>query len=128
MTTALDERKIGVATCGDHAAVRSVLKDPRHLVGASAVADGLVRLAIEARPKTDLQSRNQVLQSQTGAYQEINAKLLGLKLDSAGFVSSSLFKATTTSSSNESVIKASSGALTPFEANTCIAAFWAWTA
>lgn len=67
-------------------------------------------LAIEARPKTLLQQRNTVLQSQQVAYQEINAKLLALKLDSAAFSDSKLFQATTANSSNPSLVTATTSA------------------
>ncbi len=80
------------------------------LISGINTADLIDKLiAIEARPKAIIEQRNSVLNAQTVAYQEINAKLLALKLDSAGFVASSTFKSTSTSSSNESVIKASSG-------------------
>ena len=41
------------------------------------------------------------------AFQEVNAKLLALKLSAGGFTTSSVFSATTAASSDESVLTAS---------------------
>lgn len=71
-------------------------------------------IAIDARPKTLLTSRNAVLTSQTVAFQDINAKLLSLKLTAGGFTSNSIFNSTSVSTSNPTVATATSGsAATP---------------
>jgi len=67
-------------------------------------------IAIESRPKQFVQSRNAILTSQQVAFQEINAKLLSLKLSSSSFLTSNIFKATTATSSDESVITATTSA------------------
>lgn len=66
-------------------------------------------MAIESRPKTMLQTRNATLTTQTTALQTLNAKLLSLKLDANSLTQSSNFKLTSASSSNDSVLTASSG-------------------
>ena len=66
-------------------------------------------VAIDARPRTLLQSRNEVLRSQQVAFQEINARLLALQTSSNDFAGPSLFTGTSASSSNENAITASSG-------------------
>ncbi len=65
-------------------------------------------LAIEARPKTLVQRRNAVLTSQQVAFQDVNAKLLVLKLSSSTFSSDGVFRSTSATSSNESVLTATS--------------------
>lgn len=66
-------------------------------------------VAIDARPRTLLQNRNEVLRSQQVAFQEINARLLALKTSAGDFAGTSLFTGTTASTSNENVLTASSG-------------------
>lgn len=73
----------------------------------ASIVDQLV--AIDARPRTLLQNRNEVLRSQQVAFQEINARLLSLKTSADGFSGQSLFSQTNATSSNESVLTASSG-------------------
>ena len=66
-------------------------------------------LAIEARPKALVQNRVAVLQAQQVAFQDINAKLLSLKLSANALATNSSFKATSATSSNEDVLTATSG-------------------
>jgi len=63
-------------------------------------------IAIESRPKAMVQRRSAVLTAQQVAFQEINAKLLSLKLSAGGFTTSKSFNATTAASSDESVLTA----------------------
>ncbi len=71
-------------------------------------------IAIESRPKQLVQQRVTVLQTQQTAWQDINARLLALKLSSSDFSSTNGFSATNAVSSNESVFTASSNiAATP---------------
>ena len=65
-------------------------------------------IAIEARPKRLVESRVAVLQSQQVAFQDINAKLLALKLSVGNLTSPTTFSGTTASSSNENVLTATS--------------------
>ncbi|XAL99222.1 flagellar filament capping protein FliD [Phycisphaeraceae bacterium D3-23] len=73
----------------------------------AGIVDQLV--SIEARPRTLLQNRNEVLRSQQVAFQEINARLLSLKNASSGFSGDALFSSTVANSSNDNVLTASSG-------------------
>ena len=66
-------------------------------------------LAIEARPKQLVDSRIAVLQSQQVAFQDINARMLALKLSANGFTTDQTFDTTTATSSNDSVLTATSG-------------------
>lgn len=66
-------------------------------------------LAIEARPKTQITSRNAVLNAQTVAFQTINAKLLSLKLATSSFTTNNTFNSTSVSTSNANVLTATSG-------------------
>ena len=66
-------------------------------------------LALEARPQLFIQQQNTVLTSQQIAFQDINAKLLSLKLASSELADSRVFRATTTTSSNPAVLTAASG-------------------
>ncbi len=77
-------------------------------INSAQIIDQL--LAIDAQPKTLIQQRSAILQSQQVAFQDINAKLLMLKLDSSGFTDNKIFQSTTVSSSNPSVLTASSSA------------------
>ena len=65
-------------------------------------------LAIEARPKELVQQRNAVLTSQQVAFQDVNARLLSLKLSSSAFSTDGIFNSTSATSSNESVLTATS--------------------
>ena len=69
-------------------------------------------MQIEARPQRLVQSRNAVLTSQQVAFKEINAKLLGLKLSADSLANTKTFNATTATSSDESVLTASTGTST----------------
>ncbi|MBI1338169.1 MAG: flagellar filament capping protein FliD [Phycisphaera sp.] len=69
-------------------------------------------LQIDARPKTLVQNNIAVLQSQSVAFQDVNAKLLSLKLTTGSFSSAKTFSATTATSSNENVFTASTSAST----------------
>ena len=66
-------------------------------------------LAIEARPQQFVRQRNTVLTTQQVAFQDINAKLLVLKLSADSFVTNKIFNSTSSSSSDESVLTVSSG-------------------
>lgn len=79
------------------------------LISGIPIADLIDQLmAIEARPKTLLEQRNALLQSQEVAFESINAKLLALKFSSDSLIRNSAFNVTTSASSNESVLTASS--------------------
>lgn len=65
-------------------------------------------IALETRPKQLVEQRNAVLTAQQVAFQGINAKLLALKLTADKIANLSTFNATSASSSNESVLTASS--------------------
>ncbi len=69
-------------------------------------------MTFEARPKQLVQQRNAVLQSQQVAFQDINAKLLSLKLSVSSLASTNTFRVTSATSSNEDVLTATSGAAT----------------
>jgi flagellar hook-associated protein 2 len=75
-------------------------------IDTASLIDQLIE--IEARPQTLVKNRNTVLQTQVIAYQEINAKLLSLKLAASGFTTSKTFQATAASSTNEAVLTATS--------------------
>ncbi len=65
-------------------------------------------LQVESRPKTNLQKQIAVLNSQSTALAEINAKLLGAKNSTSALVQASTFNSTKASSSNTNVLTASS--------------------
>lgn len=65
-------------------------------------------IALEQRPIRSIERRNATLQSQQTAYQDLNAKLLGLRSSADSFATDRTFQATTASSSNESVLTATS--------------------
>ncbi len=67
-------------------------------------------LAIDARPRTLVQRRNTILQSQQAAFQAINAKLLAFKMSAGSLTSTATFTPTKATSSNESIITATSSA------------------
>ncbi|MEM9020241.1 MAG: flagellar filament capping protein FliD [Planctomycetota bacterium] len=66
-------------------------------------------IAIEARPRDLVQNRNEVLQSQQVAFQDLNAQLLSLKNSTDNLTNASSFAGTTASSSDESIVSVSSG-------------------
>lgn len=63
-------------------------------------------MALEARPKTQIQSRILQLQLQQGAYLDINTRLSALKTAAANFRTNSTFQSKAGTSSNENVLKA----------------------
>ena len=65
-------------------------------------------MQVEARPRQLVQRQNQQLQNKQSAYQDVNAKLLALKSAASDLTADRAFKGTTASSSNESVLTASS--------------------
>ena len=69
-------------------------------------------MAIEARPKTLVESHSAVLTTQQIAFQEINAKLLSMKVAADDLAKTSTFNATTATSSDQSVLTASTGTST----------------
>jgi len=80
------------------------------LISGFPIADVVDQLiALESRPKQLVQQRNAVLQSQSTAFAEISAKLLSLKLTAGSFANDLVFNKTTASSSDESVLAATSG-------------------
>ena len=66
-------------------------------------------MLIEARPKQLIESRSAVLTSQQVAYQAINARLLALKMSADALAESRTFNSTIATSSDESVMTASTG-------------------
>ncbi len=67
-------------------------------------------IALEERPKQLVQQRNAVLTAQQTAFQDVNAKLLGLKFNVDSLTGSTTFNATTGTTSNENVLTVDSGA------------------
>jgi flagellar hook-associated protein 2 len=67
-------------------------------------------IALEQRPKQLVEQRNAVLTAQQTAYQDVNAKLLGLKFNVDGLTGATTYTATTGTTSNESVLTVESGA------------------
>lgn len=66
-------------------------------------------IAIEARPRDQVQRRNAELEAQQVAYQTVNAQLLGFGLSVDTLTQPTTFNSTVASSSNESILTASSG-------------------
>lgn len=64
-------------------------------------------MTVEARPKTQLQSRILQLQLQQGAYLDINTRLSALKTAAASFRTNKTFQTKAGTSSNEDVLQAS---------------------
>jgi len=85
------------------------------LVSGLPISDIIDQLiAIEARPKQIVEQRIAVLQSQQIAFQDINAKLLALKLSASGFSTNKTFDTTTALSSDEAALSAiSASSATP---------------
>lgn len=67
-------------------------------------------IAIEQRPSQLIEQRNAVLTAQQTAFQDVNAKLLGLKFNVDSLTGGTSFDSTTSSTSNESVLTVESGA------------------
>ena len=66
-------------------------------------------IALEQRPKQLVEQRNSVLTAQQTAFQDVNAKLLGLKFNVDTLTGAASFNATTATTSNESVLTVTSG-------------------
>jgi len=75
-------------------------------INTADIIDQLI--AIESRPKELVQQQNANLTAQQAAFQSISARLLGLELSVGTLASTDIFGSTAASSSNESVITASS--------------------
>ncbi len=67
-------------------------------------------IALEERPRVLVEQRNAVLTAQQTAFQDVNAKLLGLQFNVGNLTGASTFDATTGTTSNESVLTIDSGA------------------
>jgi len=65
-------------------------------------------IALESRPKVQIEQRNTVLEAQQTAYQTVNAQLLALRNASSRVVSDDVYDSTNASSSNEAVATVSS--------------------
>lgn len=66
-------------------------------------------IAVESRPKNVITNRNTVLEAQQGAYQQVNATLLGLRSAATRLATDAAFIETTAASSDETVATVSSG-------------------
>jgi len=66
-------------------------------------------LQSERQPKQQVEQTNETLQERKSAFQDINSKLLSLKENVEGIAGNDAFDATSASSTNESVLSASSG-------------------
>ena len=77
-------------------------------INIAGIVDQLI--AVETRPKTLIQQRNTVLQSQQAAFGGINAKLLSLKLRAQELANPTTFRATSATSSNEDALTVTSSA------------------
>ncbi|MEX1017878.1 MAG: flagellar filament capping protein FliD [Phycisphaeraceae bacterium] len=78
------------------------------LVSGLPTADIIDQLmSIESRPKVQLERRNEILESQRGALQDVSSKLLGLKLSANGFTNNRHFRTFSAETSNENVLTAS---------------------
>jgi flagellar hook-associated protein 2 len=73
-------------------------------INSASLIDQL--LAIEARPKTLAQNRMVQIQGQQAAYLDISSRITALKNAAAGFRDNKTFLTKSTTSSNESVLKA----------------------
>lgn len=73
-------------------------------INTAQLIEGL--LAIEARGKTNLQTRVATLQAQRTALMDINARLLNMKTASRAFRLDKIFQSTLASSSNEEILSA----------------------
>jgi len=66
-------------------------------------------IEVESRPKNVINNRNTVLEAQQGAYQQVNATLLGLRSAASSLATDAAFIETTAASSDETVATVSSG-------------------
>ena len=87
-------------------------------INTGDIIDQLTEL--ERRPIKNIERRNATLQAQTTAYQSINAQLLAMSNAVSAWTDDGTFRATTASSSNESVLAATSN-------NTAIPGNYAFT-
>src|SRR5271155_3453153 len=69
--------------------------------------------AVDQAEVTSIGGRINTLQQQDTALQGLNALVTGLKISSASFISSSIFRSTTATSADPSIINAPSGIGTP---------------
>jgi flagellar hook-associated protein 2 len=76
-------------------------------IDTAAIIEQLV--ALESRPKTQIEQRNSVLEAQQTAYQTVNAQLLALRSAGSRLVADDAFEATTATSSDETIAEVSSG-------------------
>ncbi|MEM7683086.1 MAG: flagellar filament capping protein FliD [Planctomycetota bacterium] len=67
-------------------------------------------IAIESRPRLQVEQRNEILRSQQVAYQDVNANLLGLRSAANALTSPTAFTGTAATSSDESIATITSGA------------------
>lgn len=77
-------------------------------INTGQLIDSLI--AIEARPQTLVKNRNTELTAQQVAFQDISAKLLAFKLTADSLAKATTFNANTTTSSDPSVVTATSAA------------------
>ncbi len=75
-------------------------------IDTASLIDQLIQL--DSRPITLIQARNATLTAQQAAFQDLNTKLLAMKLSSDTIANVNTFRTTSVTSSNESVLTASS--------------------
>jgi flagellar hook-associated protein 2 len=75
-------------------------------IDTASLIDQLIQ--IQTGPRRQVEQRNAILQAQSVAFQDINAKLLSFKLNASSLSRSTTFRATSATSSNESVATATS--------------------
>ena len=75
-------------------------------IDTAALIDQLIEL--EARPITLIEARNATLTAQQAAFQDLDSRLLAMKLSADKLANVNTFRTTTVSSSNESVLSATS--------------------
>ncbi len=76
-------------------------------INIGSIVDQLI--AVETRPKTIIQQRSTVLQTQQAAFGGINAKLLALKVRAQELANPSTFRGTNATTSDENILTATSG-------------------
>ncbi|MEQ9460171.1 MAG: flagellar filament capping protein FliD [Phycisphaeraceae bacterium] len=75
-------------------------------IDTASLIDQLI--SIQTGPRRQVEQRNAILQAQSVAFQDINAKLLSFKSSASELSRSTVFRSTNASSSNESVATATS--------------------
>jgi flagellar hook-associated protein 2 len=75
-------------------------------IDTASLIDQLI--ALDSRPITLIQARNATLTAQQAAFQELNTALLSMKLSSDTIANVNTFRATSVTSSNESILTATS--------------------